>query len=1223
MAGSENSRKASTFAFKSYDTALCIIPPQHRCDEIDKLRSLYDKAYEKWPPHINLIYPFVKPEQLPQAKELLETHLRTAFAEESPVTATLGGAGIFKHKKDTTIFLQTNDNEENTTLFSLKLEVLRAFGQKSNPSVLHLTVGQAEDNSVSARQFLVDKVNFFPKFEFEVGSLAILVREKTVGKTDATSQMRLWGVVDLPNHGQPMDSLREFWVREKPVDAMNISEDSFQLKNTATFLSDRQTQPGATYEFNTESVKWVVSTEKTKEQSPKTLSVSSYNVLLDSEYPPSHDRDPLLVDTILRESALSDVLVLQEVSDDFLIFLLQDESVREIYPFVSHGPPSQADIGPLPSLRNIVILSKWHFDWTFIPFHRRHKGAIVASFPQVNGEGHERFTPLVVAGVHLSAGLTDGSVAAKKSQLQNVVTQLKRSYPDSPWIIAGDFNLPTSRYTIDEAVKQKDISFETSRVLESIEGYLSENGLSDTWAISKVEGLEEGARLNVDDLFEGEEGATFDARENPLAAYSSGSSEVRPQRYDRIYARHQDRMQLTSFNQFALPELVNDTVSVASDHYGVRAMFEMRADTDRQASDTLDAHPLLVPHKNASSELSRSGELTEVLSKRASLPTTVDRDRYRHAFELIKEVVIGSSEGDMSTPEVPLVFVPVGSYALNVWTQESDIDCLCIGTISSKTFFQLVRQRIRKAESKGVQLIRKVEANTGTMLELLVDGINVDLQYCPAANIVQRYAISIFRSCRPLLIIYRWSEFATLGPTDPIFNLSILSLRKLKPIRDLTYIWRTLPSMASYRTAYHFIKKWATDRGIYSAKFGYFGGIHITLMLSWVCKRLAHDTGFVSAEDIILSFFHYYANFDWANDMVYDAFFHKKKPRYHRSAREPMVILGYHAPNSNIAHTATTSGLKTLVEELKRADERLSAPEMTWEKFFDADVPAIQKFLSSFDNHVKVDIQYWGRALSRGKGLVGWIESRCINLVVEINKALPNVSGRLWPARFAADEATASDSYYHGCYLIGLSRNEDIHQSKEEKNEAKAALQKVFDRFLTQVKADDRYYDESTAWIGVSLTNSSHVKDLKPDDREWGIYMPDTDLDEEDEDDLLDSEDDVDAPQSRKLPIRSAPSKSGKPVSSNKLRPASDVLNRLRWDPNLDPSNYIVGYEDRFLGAKELSLDRWKTEQTDDEFIPQHRILYFKKKGEADAEIVWERATRVDKIFGSGIGHGS
>lgn len=75
---------------------------------------------------------------------------------------------------------------------------------------------------------------------------------------------------------------------------------------------------------------------------------------------------------------------------------------------------------------------------------------------------------------------------------------------------------------------------------------------------------------------------------------------------------------------------------------------------------------------------------------------------------------------------------------------------------------------------------------------------------------------------------------------------------------------------------------------------------------------------------------------------------------------------------------------------------------------------------------------------------------------------------------------------------------------------------------------------------------------------------------------------------------------------------------RASQDPSLDSGDFIVGYEDRFAGAMEKALDTWKSEQTDEEFIPQHRILYFKRR--SDNIIVWERRTRTDLLFGSGGG---
>ncbi|OJI97175.1 hypothetical protein ASPVEDRAFT_275963 [Aspergillus versicolor CBS 583.65] len=84
----------------------------------------------------------------------------------------------------------------------------------------------------------------------------------------------------------------------------------------------------------------------------------------------------------------------------------------------------------------------------------------------------------------------------------------------------------------------------------------------------------------------------------------------------------------------------------------------------------------------------------------------------------------------------------------------------------------------------------------------------------------------------------------------------------------------------------------------------------------------------------------------------------------------------------------------------------------------------------------------------------------------------------------------------------------------------------------------------------------------------------------------------------------------------NRLRPASDILNRLVWDENYDSTDFVIGYEDRFEGRLEASVNSWKRESTDEEFIPQHRILYIKRK--SDSEIVWDRRRRIDQIFKSG-----
>lgn len=90
------------------------------------------------------------------------------------------------------------------------------------------------------------------------------------------------------------------------------------------------------------------------------------------------------------------------------------------------------------------------------------------------------------------------------------------------------------------------------------------------------------------------------------------------------------------------------------------------------------------------------------------------------------------------------------------------------------------------------------------------------------------------------------------------------------------------------------------------------------------------------------------------------------------------------------------------------------------------------------------------------------------------------------------------------------------------------------------------------------------------------------------------------------------------------LRPAKDILSRIRHDPALNDNEFIVGYHDRHADVMEMPVTSWTGggDFTEEEWIPQHRILYFRRKGENGGK-VWDRKGRIDLLFGSGYGDGS
>ena len=210
------------------------------------------------------------------------------------------------------------------------------------------------------------------------------------------------------------------------------------------------------------------------------------------------------------------------------------------------------------------------------------------------------------------------------------------------------------------------------------------------------------------------------------------------------------------------------------------------------------------------------------------------------------------------------------------------------------------------------------------------------------------------------------------------------SLLKLNPLRDMHYLQHTIPDMATFRLAYRFIKLWAQRRGIYSAKLGYLGGVHITLLLSRICKLSFHRAGPVSAADMICTFFRYYAQFQWDRDIIYDPGFYKKPPRYFRSSREPMVILTQNAPKVNVSRAASVPSASTLDQEFKRMDRQLTSPGITWTDLLGrvGSPSGVDDFLTSYPRYAKINVQYWGAGAATGRKLLGWLEWRCVSLLV-------------------------------------------------------------------------------------------------------------------------------------------------------------------------------------------------------------------------------------------------
>ncbi|KAM3436202.1 hypothetical protein NHJ13734_005191 [Beauveria thailandica] len=1223
--GSQSKSKSKSYA-SSHDTALCIIPPRCHWPAINKLRSFNDKAYAKWPPHINLVYPFVHPSAVQDAAATLVQldSLSSLLARR----VCLSDAGVFVHGKHRTLYLKP-DATTATDLHRLVNEVRLSLGWLAQVNYHpHLTVGQSDEACSSTHEFLTHKARLLTPLSWDAPQLAILVRDTGRDAADGLRRMKLWKCF----HVESRNFVELALPRDEPVFVHD--------KHGHCQTSRAYAQPA--HQWHPSDGIWKVFDASSLKPSSNVLTsliVATYNVHAEVLWPPDTSRNSALVANLLSRRAEADVLVLEEVSDHFLPDLLKDEHVCAKYPFCTHGPPDQPEIGPLPSLLNIVILSKFPLSWEYLPLHNRHQGSAVATFPTVSffdSLSEANTEPLVVAGCHLSQGLTDDALSSKKEQVSKLQRHLYQKYNRNPCIVAGDFNETTSSHTSDMAQRRDALSINGTQWLKQTHDMLSGIGFDDVWLATKLTAGESSevalANEAIMDLYEGEQGATFNPLENKLAAklVGGGAFDKRPQRYDRILCSLQLPLRPVAFNMFGkhvITQLSDHSWAHASDHWGIRCLF---ADKNTRTSVSKGCSILdrvkSIELTEAATSLGGFEDLKRTLLARGYLPTKSEQVTRKQAITLLENALLGI---DQAKPEqedrtrVGLILIPLGSYGLGVWTNSSDIDCLCIGTIRPKTFFRMALQRLTRSSDGGLCILKKVSASTGTMLKLRVLGIKFNLQYCAATSIVEKYP-----------------RVMNLPSDHPEFALPVQTLAKLKPARDMYYLLRSIPDLAKFRVAFLVIKAWARSRGIYGARFGLLGGIHITVLLVPICKQLATISTAVSTTDILTTFFGHYADFEWETHVVLDPFYHKEL-RYHRASREPFCLLGWHAPALNTAMTASAPNVKSIATEFSKTHSLLSQPGATWGAIIgpvNTAASGVRDFLQNFKSYVKIDARFWGSSPSNGRKFLGWLESRCVAVLADMTRKAPALLPRLWPGRFIDCPNTEAviGSEYHGFYLIGLAWNsDDGDRANDDAKATKMVLDDLLNHFETRMRNDAKYYDAASCWMAASIVNAGDIAsaaldpgylddvDAAFDDFDDDDVDSSSDEADEDEEPALDSGDDK-AGSSRAKSRRAAARHvkfnvptSVKPKDMGRFRPASDVLNRLRWDRALDAADFIVGFEDRFAGPQEKALAQWKTEQTDEEFIPQHRILYFKRRG--DDRVVWERKTRIDRIFGSGV----
>ena len=456
-----------------------------------------------------------------------------------------------------------------------------------------------------------------------------------------------------------------------------------------------------------------------------------------------------------------------------------------------------------------------------------------------------------------------------------------------------------------------------------------------------------------------------------------------------------------------------------------------------------------------------------------------------------------------------------------------------------------------------------------------------------------------------------------------------------------------VPNHDAFNRAYLAIKLWAQRHGIFSEAFGF---LDETTLLFMVAEASCHrDTlSSKSYARIVLKFFEYFNSKDLTNFVIGDIIPRGEKTEARSESAHGIIIRSFYSPCHNISNVKTVAHARIIQREITNSMVLLQDKWNLETLFGNAQYPefsrpsanpspkhetqATSTTLSYANNavaYIKIEAAHWGASIiEKGR----YFESIDV-IVAEFARKLalkenPDLFFRPWPVRLQRRRdanTNMSEPYHCAYYLIGLHTKSTLLPSATNFASSQTPFVATLHNDIAdlQTSFSSMKLDTSSSFFAVNIVTQAQLDDDHFEtDRSFGPIP----LDEAELDDL---EDEI--PVSEELQAvkpkakRASKSKKGDfgetaaqaNVPRSRLRPALDILNRLRFDGKYAVDDYVIGYEDRHAGIMEMPVTSWKaSDSTLEEFIPQSRIVYYKRKG--DGVEVWNRRTRLDTIFGSG-----
>ena len=582
------------------------------------------------------------------------------------------------------------------------------------------------------------------------------------------------------------------------------------------------------------------------------------------------------------------------------------------------------------------------------------------------------------------------------------------------------------------------------------------------------------------------------------------------------------------------------------------------------SSDLSEIHAETPPFRPSDQEINRSNQALEHLA--AYLLGDAFSWVLSPAFHATPAMIANSSG-------VTLGIIPVGLYALSLWTSPEPIVCCVAGSPSNKTFFSLAKKSLRKQEPHSVVIEHSDAENTEFLVH--IDSISFRLKYHQ----------------NPII-----SHWGSLIDRDAIQNLLTAlpqeSRQSFAEVESCNALAEAVEN-ENRRSSFWIIRRWAFHYGL----------------MSDLCESITSQDIFVMS-------------------LLMCA---KDEPR--TDLRVLLTHLCEKPIESTIfEQTAIGLGLKKLKMTRNKRALIDKARYDTLERFYEMRTILSEGtadstfFFAAYEKYIRIDATLWGNSSVKGARTARAIEHAISKLGKRLVKHYSDIVFHAWPRPFAYSKLPGSQQVESQSnrdtdelvYCIGMSYSQEEGQDGQPSLPDTQTASLWFSKELNPLLEADH----DSLYTNVEVVQDAETSGLFPSMKQWG---PISEASRQDDSDDSDQESDSKVSTPRKARSGSSALVTKiKDVNSSAvtrpLRPALDVLHRIQYDSSLDASDYVVGYLDRHrTELQEMPVEWWVSKDaTSEEFIPQSRIRFFKRI--SDNTIVWDREARKDLIFWSGKG---